>query len=161
MFASLGRFIYRARWYVLLAGLLFVAASGVFGTSVFGKLKNGGFYDPDAESTRVMNALHDNLGHDEDSLIVLFTATDGTKVDDASYKAAVESTLGKLKGQDGIGAITDFYNTGSQALVSNDHQSTYAVVGFKGDEAAQTVTMERVRPLLTGDQRWQVKLGGI
>ena len=42
MFNSLGHVIYRRRWAVLIAGIVFMAVSGVFGTSVFGSLKSGG-----------------------------------------------------------------------------------------------------------------------
>src|SRR3954469_6014517 len=89
MFASLGRFIYRWRWGVLLAGLLFIVVSGVYGTSVFPSLKGGGFYAPDAESTRAAEALHTDLGRDAGSLIVLFTSPDGSAVDSPQYRQAV------------------------------------------------------------------------
>src|SRR5438094_3366059 len=111
MFASLGRFIYRQRWGVLVAGLAFLVASAVFGTSVFGSLKGGGFYDPNAESTKVYDAIPAKLGRDEGSLIVLFTSSDGTKVDAPQFKQAVESTLAKVEGKPGVGHITTFYNS--------------------------------------------------
>src|SRR6476619_6747972 len=96
MFASLGRFIYRWRWAVLATGLVFIAISGVFGTGVFPLLKGGGFYDPNAESTKVIDSLHNDLGRDEGSLIVLFTSNNGTTVDNPAYKQAVESTLANV-----------------------------------------------------------------
>src|SRR4051812_35285678 len=108
MFVSLGRFIYRWRWGVLLAGLLFIVVSGVYGTSVFPSLKGGGFYAPDAESTRAAAALHTDLGRDAGSLIVLFTSPDGSAVDSPQYRQAVESTLAKVNGKPGTGSITTF-----------------------------------------------------
>ncbi len=159
MFSAIGSAIYRRRWFVLLAGFVFLVVSGVYGTSVFPNLKGGGFYDPNADSTRVTEALHHDLGRDEGALIVLFTAKDGATADSPSYKQAVEATLAKVQGRPGVGIITSFYNSGAAQLVSNDHRSTYAVVGMSGDEEAQKNTLRDVRPLLTSD-KLQVRLGG-
>src|SRR3954451_17626424 len=159
MFASLGRFIYRWRWAVLVAGLLFLVASAVFGTSVFASLKGGGFYDPNAESTKVYDAIPAKLARDPGALVVVFSATDGTKVDTPAYRQAVEATLAKVEGKPGVGHITTFYNSGAPQLVSTDKASTYAVVGMTGDLEAQQKRLKDLRPLLTSD-RLQVRLGG-
>src|SRR5215212_821879 len=159
MFASLGRFIYRRRWAVLVAGLAFLVASAVFGTSVFGSLKGGGFYDPNAESTKVYDAIPAKLGRDEGALIVLFNSTDGTQVDAPAYKQAVEATLARVEGKPGVGHLATFYNAGAPQLVSNDRQSTYAVVGMTGDLESQQKRLKDLRPLLASDTL-QVRLGG-
>ena len=49
MFEKLGSVIYRGRWTVLAAGLVFMALSGLFGIGVFGQLKAGGYDNPSAE----------------------------------------------------------------------------------------------------------------
>jgi len=147
-----------------------MVAGVVYGTSLFGRLKNGGFYDPTAESTLVMTAMHENLGQDESALIVLFSPKPGMKINDAAHqgdpalsqdiKAEIEKILGRVKGQEGTGNVTSYYNTGAPALVSNDKSSTYAVIGFHGDEEEQSKTMERVRPLISSDLL-DIKLGGL
>jgi len=159
MFGALGNFIYRRRWFVLLAGLVFIAVSAVYGTSIFPRLKSGGFYDPNADSTQVMNALHEKLGRDESVLLVLYTSRDGTKVDNLRFKEEVEKSLALIEGKEGVGKITSYYNTGSSALVSNDRSSTYAAVGFKGREDDWARTIGVVRPLLKSDHL-DVQLGG-
>jgi RND superfamily putative drug exporter len=163
MFGALGRFIYKNKWLVLIAGLAFMVAGGVYGTTLFGRLKNGGFYDPNAESTQVISALHEKLGQDESALIVLFTSKD-MKVEDPKYQAEVEATLAQVKGLHGTGAVTTFYSSHAQQLVSLDHKSTYAVIGFQGGEDEQSETMDVIRdpekPLLTSGVL-DVKLGGL
>src|SRR5438874_8921086 len=99
MFASIGRFIYRRRWPVLLAGLVFIFVSGIYGTSVFPQLKSGGFYDPNSESSKVVDSLHQDLGRDEGTLIALFTSNDGSSVDSPQFKQAVEATLARIDGR--------------------------------------------------------------
>src|SRR5688572_29418679 len=159
MFTALGNFMYKRRWLVLALGLVFLVGSILYGTSLFGRLTSGGFYDPAADSTQVMEAMHEKLGQDEDQLLVLFTSKDGKKIDDPAYKTEVEETLAKVEGVHGVGRTASFYTTGSPAFVSNDRTATYAVVGFNGTEAEMAETMEAVRPLLTSDQL-QVQLGG-
>src|SRR5205807_672141 len=151
MFEKLGRMIYRRRWAVLVAGLVFMTASGLLGTSVFGSLKEGGYNNPGAESQQVADTLSNQLGRDQRTLIVLFTSRDGTTVDNPTFKSGVEATLAKIAGQEGVGKITTFYTTGAAQLVSTDKTSTYAVVGINGNDDAQLKVMDRIRPMLTSD----------
>ena len=160
MFASLEKFVYRRRWPVLIAGLLFLIASGVYGTTLFEQLKSGGFYDPAADSTRVMNALHDQLGRDQASLLVLFEAKNRETVDSPAFQKAVEATLAKVQGKEGVGTTLSYYPTRSAQLVSNDKHSTYAVVGMTGDEEVQAKNIKVLRPLLTSDSL-EVRLSGL
>ncbi|HET9495792.1 MAG TPA: MMPL family transporter, partial [Chloroflexia bacterium] len=159
MFAALGRAVYRRRWIVLVAGLAFMLASGLAGTTLFGTLKAGGYDNPEAESIRAVELLRKELGRDDRTLVVLFTSTDGLQVDDPAYKTEVEETLARLEGQPNIGRTTGYYTTGAAQFVSNDRLSTYAAVGVNGDDDVQMQVMDVVRPLLTSN-RLQVRLGG-
>jgi RND superfamily putative drug exporter len=164
MFNWLGKFVYQRRWLVLVAGLIFIIVSGVYGTSVFGSLKGGGFDDPNAESSKAAQAISQQLGRDDNVLVVLFSAKDSVTVDQPEYKQAVETTLARIEGKPGVHTITTFYNSGAAALVSNDRKSTYAVIGMSGDEDAQKKYLMDLRPLLTGNEaqngNLQVRLGG-
>jgi uncharacterized membrane protein YdfJ with MMPL/SSD domain len=159
MFEKLGTAIFRRRWAVLIAGIVFMAASGLLGTSVFGSLKTGGYNNPGAESQQVVETLSKQLGRDDRTLLVLFTSKDGITVDAPAFKQGVDATLAKIKGHESVGKIVTYYDTGAKPLVSNDKTSTYAVVGIEGDDDAQLSVMKEIRPLLTSDTL-QVKLGG-
>jgi RND superfamily putative drug exporter len=159
MFATLGRLVYRRRWLVVVAGIIFLVASALYGTSLFSQLKSGGFYDPAVDSSKVTDALHTKLGQDPATLLVLFQAKNGETVDQPAFQAAVQTTLAKVQGKAGVGTITDYYTTHAAPLVSADKQATYAVVGLTGDDDAQAQTMKVVRPLLTSDLL-QVRLSG-
>lgn len=160
MFAALGRLAYRRRWLVLVAGIVFLVASGVYGTSLFGQLKSGGFYAPDADSTKVMDAMHEKLGRDQAQLLVLFEAKNGETVDSPAFQQGVENTLAKVQGKEGVGTVLSYYTTRSAQLVSTDKHSTYAVVGMTGDEEAWAKNIKTLRPLLTSDTL-QVRLSGL
>ncbi|HST03335.1 MAG TPA: MMPL family transporter, partial [Chloroflexia bacterium] len=159
MFERLGSLIYRSRWMVLGLGLAFMAASGIFGINVFSQLKAGGYDNPSAESSKVDDILKTQLGADDRVLVVLFNSRDGSTVESAPYKAAVEQTLSKINGVPNVGTISTFYNTGADVFVSKDHTGTYAVVGLEGDDDVQLDNMTTLRPLLTSDTL-EVRLGG-
>lgn len=159
MFSWLGNSIYRARWVVLIAGIVFMAVSGILGTSVFGDLKAGGYNNPGAESTQVDELLKSELGQSDRALVAMFESKDGKTVDDPAFKAGVESTLAKINGQPNVGNVVTYYTTKSNTLVSNDRTGTYAVIGLDGDDDVQLENMKRLRPLLTSDTL-DVKLGG-
>src|SRR6478672_7321802 len=113
MFAALSAMIYRRRGVVLVAGLVFVAIAAVYGLSAFGRLKVANPNDPGAEYTRVAEALAGPFGQTQTALLVLFTATDGSRVDSAASRAAVQAVLGRVAGRPGVGAITSYYDTGA------------------------------------------------
>jgi RND superfamily putative drug exporter len=161
MLTRLSDAIYRRAWLVLAAGVLFMVLGGLYGPGVFGQLKNGGFADPASESTQVQELLRDHLGRPAGSLVVLFTAPAGSDltVDSPTYRAAVETTLARIAGQEGVESIASFYTVGAPQLVSTDRRSTFAAVGVRGDEGEQEEHFAHLRPLLTSDTL-QVRLGG-
>ncbi len=156
MFVSLGSFIYRQRKLVVLGGLLFLIISLIFGATVFDLLSGSSESDPQAESSQVGALVNQQFQNGEDPLVALFTAAEGSTVDQPAYQQAVAATLNRVKGQPGVGSITDYYSTKSPRLVSTDRHSTYAVVGLRGDSSAD---LKALRPLLTSDHL-QVRLGG-
>jgi RND superfamily putative drug exporter len=151
MFAAIGKFVYRRRWLVLAGGIIFITLSIVYGTTLFGQLKGGGFEDPASESSKAAEALHRDLNKEDASLVVLFTSKDGSLVESSSYRQAVETTLANINGKEGVKSITSFYNTGAPQLVSNDKTSTYAVVSLAGDDEEQEKHAINLRPLITSD----------
>ncbi len=161
MFLSLSNFIYRRRWLVLAGGLLFLLVSGIFGTSVFGSLKGGGFDDPASDSSKVIQSFKNELGQQEAQLIVLFTSNNGAVVESPAYRQGVEAVLARVQNKPGVQNITTFYSSGAAQLLSNDRHSTYAVMGMEGDEEAVAKNLKELRPLLTGAAgNLQVRLGG-
>ena len=160
MFTAIGKLAYRHGWKVLLAGVIFIVACSVYGTSAFGQLKGGGFEDADSEAYKAAQAIHTDLGHDEATLVVLFTSHDGTTADQPAYRKAVEATLAKLDNLPGKGAVTTYYSSGgAPQLISKDKFSTYAVVGMQGDGDTRAKNLKLWRPQLTSPTL-QVRLGG-
>jgi uncharacterized membrane protein YdfJ with MMPL/SSD domain len=144
MFDSLGRLVHqRRRWFV--AGtLIFIAIASVWGTTVFGALKSGGFDDPKSGSSQAAEIINDRIGPAADELVVLYGSAT-TTVDDPSFRAAVTGTLARLPKSD-VPQVTTYWDTHAPALVSHDRHATYAGIRLSGaDQEARLKTYARVR----------------
>src|SRR4051794_26660298 len=137
MFEALGRVIYRRRRWVVSLALLLVAAAGVWGTGVFGKLTGAGFDDPGSESAHAAQVAAAHLGRDGADVVVLYSSRDLT-VDDAAFREAVTTTLDALPA-DEVARTTTFWSTGAAPLVSENRHATYAVLTLGPDGDATEV----------------------
>src|SRR4051812_4723717 len=155
MFEALGRVMYRRRRWVVALALAFVVFAGVWGTGVFGAMTGGGFEDPDSDSSRAVQVANRELGRDAADVVVLYRSDDLT-VDDPGYQAAVDDSLRGLP-EGLVDATTTFWSTGAPSLVSNDRQSTFAVLQLTDgeDEAA----IDQIRDDLTAPGL-HVRIGG-
>jgi RND superfamily putative drug exporter len=155
MFEALGRVIYRRRRLVVAVSLAFVVFAGVWGTGVFSQMTGGGFEDPDSESSRAAEVAVEELGRDSADVVVLYRSDDLT-VDDPAFQAAVTESLAALP-QDAIERTTTFYGTEAPQLVSEDRQSTYAVLQLA--DVDWDVALEEIEADLSAPGL-QTQLGG-
>ena len=72
-----GQFVARRAKLLLTLSLLVMVGAGVLGAGAFGKLSNGGFNDPDAESTQAQQLIDSRFGG-QTNLVLLVTAKSGT-----------------------------------------------------------------------------------
>ena len=136
MFKILGHLTYRYRWAVLAATAAFMAFAALWGTGALAHLTGGGFVDPASESARSRVVLDSGFGRDDADLVVLYTSATAT-VDDPAYKNAVTQTIDALPADTVTHSVT-FFSTSSPALVSDDRESTYAVLQLSApDEDAR------------------------
>ncbi|MFL1428876.1 MMPL family transporter, partial [Nocardiopsis sp. frass1] len=69
LFGRLGLGAHRFRWAVLVATALFAVFAAVWGSGVFSDVSESGFEDPGAESSRAMDLLEGELGHDDIDIV--------------------------------------------------------------------------------------------
>jgi len=146
IFERLGRLMYRRRLLVLVLAGAFIAAAGIWGTSVFGRLQTGGFEDPQSESARAVTALEQDLGRQATDVVVVYQAPSGSDltVDDPAFADAVTAVLDGLPGTDVV-AVSSYWSTGADAFVSADRHETYAALQLAGaDEQARGDAYERI-----------------
>jgi RND superfamily putative drug exporter len=153
IFQRLGRLIHRRRILVLVLAAAFIAAAGLWGTSVFGRLQTGGFEDPDSESSRAVTALEQDLGRQATDVVVVYRAPEGSAltVDDPAFADAVTAVLDGLPREDVV-AVTSYWSTGADLFVSGDRQETYAALQLAGaDEQSRTDAYDRIAGDLEAD----------
>lgn len=144
MFDSLGRVVHQRRRWFIAGTLIFIAIASVWGTTVFGALKNGGFDDPKSGSSQAAKIISDRIGPAGDELVVLYRSRTVT-VDDPGFRAAVTGTLTRLPKTD-VPHATTYWDTRSPAFVSRDRHATYVAVRLAGgDQDARLKTYARVR----------------
>jgi RND superfamily putative drug exporter len=132
-----GEFVVRrARLLLVISGVLLVAAA-VFGAGAFGELKNGGFDDPAAQSSRAQQLIDQNYGG-QTNLVLLVTAKTGT-VDDAATAAAGRQLASTLSGEPDVTSVVSYWTAGVPSLKSTDGTQAIVLGHIKGDPG-QVVT---------------------
>ncbi|GAA0911242.1 MMPL family transporter [Virgisporangium aurantiacum] len=136
MFAWWGRTVVRARWGVVVAGLVLAVIGGGWGTGVFGELKGAGFDDPGSESNRARTRIAAEVGQRPSDVLVIWSSASAT-VDDPAFRQAVTDALATVRQHAGVASAVSYYDTGSDAFVSTDRRATYAVVALTDSSLEQ------------------------
>ncbi|MFK3980267.1 MMPL family transporter [Micromonospora sp. NPDC050397] len=146
MFGWWGTAVVRFRWAVLGAGLAVVVLGATWGTGLLGSLTGGGFDDPTSESSRAQQRIVAELGEQSADVLVLYSSGT-TTVDQPAVRGPVTATLDRLRQRPEVASVTDWYRTGSPALLATDRHATYALVQLRaGGEDGKTAAFERLRP---------------
>jgi trehalose monomycolate/heme transporter len=127
MFAWWGRTVVRVRWAVVIAGLAFVVVGVTWGTGVFGAMSNGGFEDPDSESTRAAQRIVAEVGQQDVHVIALYSSPTQT-VDDPAFREAVSGTVAAVRQRPEVVQVVSYYDTNAPAFVSTDRHATYVAI---------------------------------
>lgn len=164
MWDSWGRFVHHFRWPMLIGTLILTLGASIWGPGVFGAVDSaGGFNVPGSESDEAARILDEDIGDTRADVVVLYTSDDLT-VDDPEYRDAVDSALEGLPSDLIDGSVTYWSLTeaamaqagedrgGGQEpnapaggedpfgdLVSEDRDSTYAVLQMAGEDAQERV----------------------
>jgi RND superfamily putative drug exporter len=139
MFSRIGRLVAHRAKLVLTISVLVMLGAGALGFTAFGKLKtDGGFGDPNAESTQAQELLDREFGGQND-VVFLFTAETGT-VDDPANRQAAEELTERLAADATLVDFTSYYATGAPPLRSADGRHAIAVAKLpEGTDAGDAV----------------------
>ena len=111
MFTAWGRFVYRARWGVLLVSIAVLLGSGYI-ASQGGKLESGGFIET-AESGRASKLIEKELPRAGGSTFTLIFSSDTLDAKSADFRSAVDAALQPLRGDGRIDSISTPYDAAS------------------------------------------------
>ncbi len=134
MFTRLGHLVVRRRRTVLATTLLGLVVAIVLGSGVFGELTNGGFDDPDSESTRAIEALDDEFDTGSADLVAIVTAVGGD-VDDPEVVASATALTESFAAMKGTDDVQSYWSLGSPApLRSVEGDRALVLMRFPGAE---------------------------
>jgi RND superfamily putative drug exporter len=135
-----GRFVHRNRFLVLGFFALFVLVSGWYGRDLAGRLTQEGWFDESSESVAAAELADRTFGRDTDSdLILLYTAPEGTTVDDPAVRGPVTAQLAGLLSAypDRIQKIDSYWDSPFSAQATDaTHTHAFASVGLRGSGTA-------------------------
>jgi trehalose monomycolate/heme transporter len=152
MFEAWGRFIFRRRRLVLLIAGLAVIAAAVWGTGVFGKLQSaGGFAPPASQSQREADLAARTFGQDAADVVLLYSSK-GMTVTAPAYRAAVTSSLARLRGE--VVSAQTYWSTGSARFAGAGGHETFVLLQLRGGgDAAKIKSWHAIAGQLTGPVR--------
>ncbi len=134
MFTTLGQLIVRRRRLVLVATLVGLVVAIVLGSGVFAGLTNGGFDDPDSESSRAIGTLEDEFDTGSADLVVIVTAQNGD-VDAPEVVATGLALTEEFAMIDGVDDVASYWSLGSAPpLRSADGDRALILMRFPGAE---------------------------
>jgi RND superfamily putative drug exporter len=148
----------RHRRLVLALSALFLVAAAALGSGAFGVLEDGGFEDPDAESTRADDALEGHFDAGAPNLVLLTTSSTGS-VDDPQADAEGAALTDALAEWPGVIEAESYWSLGgAPSLRSADGDEALVLAYVTGDEDA---VVEDVRDALGGTRGvLDVEVGG-
>jgi RND superfamily putative drug exporter len=161
MFTTLGRLIVRRRRTVLVATLLGLVAAIVLGSGVFAELTNGGFDDPDSESTRAVELLDEEFDTGSADVVAIVTALDGD-VDAPAIVSAGTALTEEFAAIDGVDDVVSYWSLGSPPpLRSTAGDRALILMRFPGaeEDPVRVETIETVLHEFDGLERDGITVG--
>ncbi|MFC7481626.1 MMPL family transporter [Luedemannella flava] len=150
MFERYGFFVARNAKLLLIISALAFAAAAVVGLGAFGKLQNGGFEDPTAESARAQRLIDDNFGG-ATNLVLLLHAKDGT-VDDPATAAAATALATGLAAEANVSGVVSYWQTKAPAMRSTDGRDAIITAHVAGDDTQIVANTEKILDEYGADQ---------
>ena len=151
MLTRLAWFTIRRGRLVLAVSALFVFAAAAIGSGAFGVLEDGGFEDPDAESTRAADILEERFDDGGAPSLVLLARSSAGDVDDPEATADGAALTDALAAVRGVSEVESYWSLGgAPALRSSEGDEALVLARVSGDEEDEVV--DEVHDQLGGRQ---------
>lgn len=164
MFSRLGRLAHTRRRLVIGVAALLAAVAAIVGPGVAEEVIDGGFTDPEAESTQAAVALEAAFGREPGDVVVLWrhpTLTPG----DPAFEAQLGAVLADLPADD-VTAVVSPWTPGlpdaaRAGLIGADGRTAMAAIALAGeDDEQRAAAFERVRDDLRAPAPWETHYAG-
>ncbi len=146
--ASLARLIVRRRRGVLVVALILAAIAGAFGGSVAKNLSNGGFDDPNSESTKAREIVEKQFGAGSPNIVLLATAANKSVDSPTSAQAGAVLTK-ELAAEPGVSGVVSYWSLQAPPLKSNDGSKALVLARITGSADDVRDRIEELSPKFT------------
>ncbi|WP_433290686.1 MMPL family transporter [Actinoplanes sp. CA-030573] len=134
VFAGWGSWVARLRWPVLIVTLIAIINAGLWGLGVFGKLTEGGYNDPNSESTQAADVAQEAFGAQGGDLVVIYTPVKG-KIDDAALGKRIKASLSRLP-KSAVTSTASYWSAKNPQYAAKNKHSAVAVITLAGGDDA-------------------------
>ena len=157
MFATLGRWINRWRWQVVVVWFVVLLAGGALGSRVTGRLTADMPDNSRLESTRVASRLQDLTDAGKQVVALI-----DVPVDDTALRTEIGAVTAELRERPGVVSVADPSSPGSDALVAKDGRALLMVVTLEHDltEGEERRLVDDISGRLRAISPGEVQVGG-
>jgi uncharacterized membrane protein YdfJ with MMPL/SSD domain len=127
VFAALGRFTYRHRRWLPIAGVALVIGVNAWAAVAGDQLSQGGWQIEGSEAARAEALVADRFGEQATSLIVILTDPDGD-AGSPEFQETVTESMAPLEEEAIVGEILTYADVGDPSFLSRDGTKTFALV---------------------------------
>ena len=162
MFRRLGRYISDVPRAFLAVALALTVMAGFYGANVMQHLSLApGWSVPESGSDLARQALREQYGHDDLTVVLLFQPRPGQtlSLDDPAYRQAVEAVLDPIGNTPGVLGIESYFQSLDPVLRSHKGDMTYAIVRLARQSDEGISTYQALRKHLSSE-RLRVRAGG-
>jgi RND superfamily putative drug exporter len=145
-----GAFMARRAMAILLAGVALVVGAGAYGFGVFDALAQGGFDDPNSESSKELALERDTFGSRTVDVVAMYSSDELT-ARSPEFRAEVEKTLADIP-EGTTSSVSSYYDTHSPDMVSKDGHAVQVQISLAGASQDELLdNWDRVEPALESE----------
>ncbi len=146
---SWGRAVVNGRWIVVAVAAIVLAVGVGWGGGVFKNLVTGGFDDPGSQSSLATKQIAAEFGPQNPDVIVTYSSAAAT-IDEPGFRDPLIATVRSLRTNSAVASVLTYYDTGSDALVSNDRHATYIAIRLSAvDDSGKRAAYDVIRGKLS------------
>ncbi len=138
---------------VLIIGVLVTIGAATYGLGVFDSLSQGGFDDPNTESSRELRLEQETFGNQSVDVVAIYAAPAGSglSVDDPTFESAVRDVVAELPAA-AVTSVVLSYDLPPEAaapLISRDGSAVQVLVSLAGESQDDfLVNYDEISPIL-------------
>ena len=158
MFGTLGRLVYRYRWFVALFWGALLLTGAFFAPNLSDRLKGGGFEGANSDAEKVQDIMADEFGASPSTITVVFEG-DGLDAEGDEFQKAQDTALDEVRKLDEVSSVLSYSETQDPRFISESGERSYALVSFGvpidqaqdlADEVRNAVRSDELTTYVTG-----------